>query len=298
MDIAKYLRWIPHEDYRNPPPVVGVIRLSGAIGVGSALRRGLSLADLAGPINRAFKLPRLQAVALAINSPGGAAAQSALIAKRIRDLAEEKDVKVYAFCEDVAASGGYWLACAADEIYAQESSLIGSIGVIASAFGFQEAIKKVGVERRLYTAGDNKSLLDPFQPAKKKDVDRLKRLQGEIHESFKSYVRARRGDRLKGEEAVLFSGEIYAGRQAQEVGLIDGLGDLRGILRERYGERVQLRRVDGERSWLRRRFGLSQLAAGGMAAGTGGFADWRPQDLADGAIAAIEERALWSRFGL
>ena len=298
MDIAKYLRWIPHEDYRNPPPVVGVIRLSGTIGVGSALRRGLSLADLAGPINRAFKLPRLQAVALAINSPGGAAAQSALIAKRIRDLAEEKDVKVYAFCEDVAASGGYWLACAADEIYAQESSLIGSIGVIASAFGFQEAIKKVGVERRLYTAGDNKSLLDPFQPAKKKDVDRLKRLQGEIHESFKSYVRARRGDRLKGEEAVLFSGEIYAGRQAQEVGLIDGLGDLRGILRERYGERVQLRRVDGERSWLRRRFGLSQLAAGGMAAGTGGFANWRPQDLADGAIAAIEERALWSRFGL
>ena len=298
MDIAKLFRWIPHENYRNPPPVVSVIRLSGTIGVGSALRRGLSLAELAGPINRAFKQPRLKAVALAINSPGGAAAQSALIAKRIRDLAEEKDVKVYAFCEDVAASGGYWLACAADEIYAQESSLVGSIGVIASAFGFQEAIKKVGVERRLYTAGENKSLLDPFQPARKKDVDRLKRLQGEIHESFKSYVRARRGDRLKGKEEELFSGEIYAGRKAQEVGLIDGLGDLRGILRERYGERVQLRRVDGEKSWLRRRFGLSQLtgaAAGGTALG---LADWRPQDLADGALAAVEERALWSRFGL
>lgn len=298
MDIAKLFRWIPHENYRNPPPVVSVIRLSGTIGVGSALRRGLSLAELAGPINRAFKQPRLKAVALAINSPGGAAAQSALIAKRIRDLAEEKDVKVYAFCEDVAASGGYWLACAADEIYAQESSLVGSIGVIASAFGFQEAIKKVGVERRLYTAGENKSLLDPFQPARKKDVDRLKRLQGEIHESFKSYVRARRGDRLKGKEEELFSGEIYAGRKAQEVGLIDGLGDLRGILRERYGERVQLRRVDGEKGWLRRRFGLSQLtgaAAGGTALG---LADWRPQDLADGALAAVEERALWSRFGL
>lgn len=298
MDIAKLFRWIPHENYRNPPPVVSVIRLSGTIGVGSALRRGLSLAELAGPINRAFKQPRLKAVALAINSPGGAAAQSALIAKRIRDLAKEKDVKVYAFCEDVAASGGYWLACAADEIYAQESSLVGSIGVIASAFGFQEAIKKVGVERRLYTAGENKSLLDPFQPARKKDVDRLKRLQGEIHESFKSYVRARRGDRLKGKEEELFSGEIYAGRKAQEVGLIDGLGDLRAILRERYGERVQLRRVDGEKSWLRRRFGLSQLTgAAGGGAGLG-LADWRPQDLADGALAAVEERALWSRFGL
>ncbi|WP_235830284.1 S49 family peptidase [Algihabitans albus] len=278
--------------------MVAVIRLSGTIGVGSALRRGLSLAELAGPINRAFKQPRLKAVALAINSPGGAAAQSALIAKRIRDLAEEKDVKVYAFCEDVAASGGYWLACAADEIYAQESSLVGSIGVIASAFGFQEAIKKVGVERRLYTAGENKSLLDPFQPARKKDVDRLKRLQGDIHESFKSYVRARRGDRLKGKEEELFSGEIYAGRAAQEVGLIDGLGDLRGILRERYGERVQLRRVDGEKSWLRRRFGLSH-STGAVGGGPAlGLADWRPQDLADGALAAVEDRALWSRFGL
>ncbi len=289
MDIAKYLRWIPHEDYRNPPPVVGVIRLSGPIGLGSPLRRSLSLAELAGPIERAFKQPRLAAVALSINSPGGAAVQSALIAKRIRDLAEEKGVKVYAFCEDVAASGGYWLACAADEIYAHESSLVGSIGVIAATFGFQDAIAKLGVERRLYTAGDKKSLLDPFQAARDEDVERLKGLQGEIHESFKAYVRARRGERLTAAEAELFSGEIFTGRTAQEHGLIDGLGDLRGILRARYGARVQLRRVDGERGWLRRRLGF---------AGAPALADWRPQDLADGALAAAEERALWSRFGL
>jgi signal peptide peptidase SppA len=297
MDTSKLLRWIPHDTYRNPPPVVGVIRLSGAIGESMPLRRGLSLAELAGPIERAFKLPRLAAVALSINSPGGAAVQSALIAKRIRDLAAEKEVPVFAFCEDVAASGGYWLACAADEIYAHESSLLGSIGVISASFGFQDAISKLGVERRLYTAGENKSLLDPFTPVRKQDETRLKRLQGEIHESFKDWVRSRRGEKLSGEEKQLFSGEIYTGRQAQEVGLIDGLGDLRGVLRARYGEKVKLRRVDGEKGWLRRRFGLGQSMPGrsapglpdGTAIGAG---------MSEGLWALAEERALWARYGL
>jgi signal peptide peptidase SppA len=291
MDTSKLLRWIPHETYRNPRPVVGVVRLSGAIGMATPLRRGLSLAELAGPIERAFKLPRLKAVALVVNSPGGAAVQSALIAKRIRDLADEKEVKVYAFCEDVAASGGYWLACAADEIYAHESSLVGSIGVIAASFGFHDAIQRIGVERRLFTAGENKSLLDSFKPLEDKDVERLKRLQGEIHESFKAYVRARRGERLKGPEAELFSGEIYAGRRAQEVGLVDGLGEMRGILRARYGDKVQLRRVDGEKGWLRRRLGLAETPGPGEIGAIGaGFAE--------GLVSVAEERALWARYGL
>lgn len=297
MDIAKLLSWIPHEDYRNPPPVVGVIRLTGVIGESMPLRRGLSLAELAGPIERAFRLPRLKAVALSVNSPGGAAVQSALIAKRIRDLAAEKEVPVFAFCEDVAASGGYWLACAADEIYAHESSLLGSIGVIAASFGFHDAIGRIGVERRLYTAGERKSLMDPFSPVREQDEARLKRLQGEIHESFKAWVRSRRGDKLTGPEEEIFSGEIYSGRRAQEAGLIDGLGDLRGILRERYGERVKLRRVDGERSWLRRRFGLAPVSAHPRSAGVPDVAALGA-GVADGLWATAEERAMWSRFGL
>ncbi len=272
---------------REPAPVVGVIRLSGAISALGPLRRGLNLAALADPIERTFQLRHLRAVALAINSPGGSAVQTSLLATRIRALADEKGVKVYAFTEDVAASGGYWLACAADEIFANESSVVGSIGVVSASFGFTDLIRRVGVERRLHTAGPRKVMLDPFRREDEGDVERLKTIQTDIHESFKQAVRASRGDRLKGTDEELFSGEVWTGRRALDLGLVDGIGDLRGVMRERYGDGVRLRLVAGRRSWLRRRLSLPR----GSAAYDAG--DW-----AGGLLAAIEERLLWSRFGL
>ena len=285
MDRYSLLGRLPIGRFREPPPVVAVIRLAGVIGALGPLRMGLTLSGVAGQIERAFRLPRLKAVALAVNSPGGAPVQAALIGGRIRTLAEEKEIPVIAFAEDVAASGGYWLACAADEIYADENSVVGSIGVISSGFGFQDLLQRVGVERRLHTAGEKKSLLDPFKAEDPKELARLKSLQKEIHESFKTQVRERRGERLKGSEKVLFSGEFWTGRKALELGLIDGLGDLRGVLRQRYGEKLRLKRVDGVRPWWRRRLpGGSSLPA--------------PQDWAAGLLTAVEERALWSRYGL
>ncbi|MDH3914272.1 MAG: S49 family peptidase [Rhodospirillales bacterium] len=285
MDLYSLLAQLPLGRFKEPPPVVAVIRLSGVIGALGPLRTGLTLSGLAGQIERAFKQPRLKAVALAINSPGGSPVQAALIGRRIRALAEEKEVPVIAFTEDVAASGGYWLACAADEIYADENSIVGSIGVISAGFGFPDLLQRFGVERRVHTAGDRKSMLDPFKEEDPKDVARLKALQKEIHESFKAQVRARRGERLEGSDKALFSGEFWTGRKAVELGLVDGLGDLRGVLRERYGEKLRLKRVDGARPWWRRRLPVgSALPA--------------PQDWAAGLLAAAEERALWSRYGL
>ena len=268
------------------PPVVAVLRLSGIIGQMGGFRRGLNLAALAGPIERAFKTRRVQAVALAINSPGGSPVQATLIAKRIRSLAAEHDMPVFAFAEDVAASGGYWLACAGDEIYAEASSIIGSIGVVTSGFGFQGLLERFGVERRLHTAGENKGMLDPFLDEKAADVDRLSAIQGDIHEDFKALVRDRRGKRLKGDEAELFSGAFWTGRTALELGLIDGIGDVRTIMRDRFGDDVRLRPVGMPRRWLRRRLGFTGMAA----------AD--PLDWATGALAAVEERLWWNRFGL
>jgi serine protease SohB len=253
------------------------------------MRSGMTLSGLAPQIERAFKVPRVKAVALAINSPGGSPVQSALISQRIRDLSEEKKVPVIAFAEDVAASGGYWLACAGDEIYANENSIVGSIGVVSAGFGFPELIKRFGVERRVHSAGDRKAMLDPFREENPKDVARLKALHKEIHESFKDHVRTRRGAHLKGSEKSLFNGDIWTGRQAVELGLIDGLGELRHVLRQRYGEKLRLKRVDGARPWWRR------LPMG---------AEWSPADLpssqtwAAGLLAAVEERALWARYGL
>ncbi len=284
MDRYSLLGRLPVGRFREPPPVVAVIRLAGVIGALGPLRMGLTMSSVVGQIERAFKLPRLKAVALVVNSPGGAPVQAALIGRRIRALAVEKEVPVIAFTEDVAASGGYWLACAADEIFADENSIVGSIGVISSGFGFQDLLQRVGVERRLHTAGEKKSMLDPFKAEDPKELARLKSLQKEIHESFKAQVRERRGERLKGSEKVLFSGEFWTGRKALELGLIDGLGDLRGVLRERYGKKLRLRPVDGARPWWRRR-----LPAGSLPA---------PQDWAAGLLAAAEERALWSRYGL
>jgi signal peptide peptidase SppA len=301
MKLGALRRLVPIERVRNPPPVVAVLRLSGIIGQLGPLRTGLTLAGLAEAIERAFSLRRLRAVALAVNSPGGSAVQSALICRRIRALAEENEVPVFAFAEDVAGSGGYWLALAGDEIFADESSIIGSVGVIFKSFGLAEAIGRLGIERRVYTAGENKSLLDPFTPEDPDDVARIKAIQGDVHETFKAMVRSRRQGKLKAEEEELFSGAFWSGRRALELGLIDGIGDLRTVMRERFGDEVRLRVVTPARPWLKRRFGPGlgpRHWDGASPAGVPSLGVAAGAELVAGIIAAIEERALWSRFGL
>ncbi len=268
------------------PPLVTVVRLTGVIGSIGPLRRGLTLASLAATLERAFGAHGVKAVALAINSPGGSAVQSALIARRIRALADEKSLPVFAFAEDVAASGGYWLATAADEIFADESSVVGSIGVLAGGFGFPEALQRLGVERRLRTAGEHKASLDPFQPEKPEHVAHLQTFLDDVHESFRAQVRGRRGDRLKAPEHEIFSGRWWSGRTALALGLIDGIGDLRTVLRARYGDDVQLRLVAERKPWWRRRLTLGATAGPAL------------DHLPDAAIAAMEERLIWSRYGL
>lgn len=224
-------------------PLVTVLRLSGVIGDVGGLKPGLTLEKQAALIERAFAPRKLKAVALAINSPGGSPAQSALIADRIRALATEKKVRVYAFIEDLAASGGYWLACAADEIHALPVSMTGSIGVISAGFGFQELLARHGVERRVYTAGRSKSLLDPFRPEDPEQVALLKRLQEQIHGEFIDWVRHRRAGHLDLDAEGLFEGRIWTGREAAAIGLVDGLGDLRTVLRSRFGDKLRLRAI-------------------------------------------------------
>lgn len=265
-------------------PVVGVVRLSGAIGSAGRLRIGLSLANLAGPLERAFDLPRLAAVALAVNSPGGAAAQSSLIYRRIRALAHEKKVPVLAFGEDVVASGGYMLACAADEIYVDDSSIVGSIGVISAGFGFQDLIARIGVERRVHAAGAHKGMLDPFRPERPEDVARLEAVHRDVHDAFIALVRERRGARLK-DAPDLFSGAFWSGREAVALGLADAVGDLRTVLRQRFGDEVRLRPIEARRPWWRRSF--AQIEAAPALA-----------HLSDAVADALAERALWSRYGL
>ncbi len=277
---------IPFWPFRRRPPVVGVVRLGGIIGGFGPLRRGLALAGVARALERAFSLGGLEAVALAINSPGGSAVQAALIHRRIRALATENEVKVFAFAEDVAASGGYWLALAGDEIFAEESSIVGSIGVISAGFGFARAAERLGIERRLHTAGDKKAMLDPFRPEDPDDIARLTAIQGDIHESFKRVVRERREGRLADADDELFSGAFWTGRRALELGLIDGIGDLRTVMRERYGERVKLKSVGDERRWPWRRLG------------PGSEAPDAPGEWAAGVLGALEARSLWSRYGL
>ena len=276
--------WI--KDRFRRTPVVPVVRLSGVIASGGLLgSRSLSIESVAPLLARAFGQRGAKAVALALNSPGGSPVQSALIAQRIRLLAAEKKLPVIAFVEDVAASGGYWLACAADEIFVDPSSIVGSIGVISAGFGFQDLIAKAGVERRVHTSGERKAMLDPFRPENPDDIERLKRLQAEIHDGFRDWVRQRRGARLKGDEATLFSGEFWTGKRGLELGLADGLGELRTVLQERYGAKVRLP-VIGPRRRLLQRFGLE----GGHG---GGFELVGPATLA-----AVEERLYWQRFGL
>ncbi len=284
MDRGSFLsRYLPLR-LRSDVPVVPVVRLAGTIGMGSLVRPAITLQSVKEPLEKAFHRKGISAVALAINSPGGSAVQSALIARRIRDLATEKGVPVYSFIEDVAASGGYWLALAGDEIYADPSSIVGSLGVMAAGFGFVEAMKKVGVERRVYTAGKNKMLLDPFQPEMKEGVDRLREIQADVHETFKSFVRERRGGRLRESDEELFSGAFWSGRKGFDLGLIDGFGDMRGVLRKRFGDKVRLVEMQRHGSWLQRRLG-------GMSSEMGAAA-------AVGLAEEMEARALWSRFGL
>jgi len=279
--------------FRPSLAVVPVVRLSGIIGFTTPLRPGLTLASVARSLERAFAWPKAKAVALAINSPGGSAVQSHLIFRRIRELAAEKNRRVIAFAEDAAASGGYMIACAADEIVADPNSIVGSIGVVGGTFGFDKAIAKLGIERRLYTAGEHKVMLDPFLPENAGDVERLKNLQREIHDDFIALVKSRRAGKLSGSEESLFSGEYWTGRRALNLGLVDAIGDLRSVLRERFGDKVHMPLITPERSFLgRRALGIGPdalLAAGPRAA---------PLGLADDIIAALEARALWARFGL
>ncbi len=270
-------------------PLVPVLRFSGPIGVVTPLRPGLTLSTSASAIDKAFSMSGAKAVAIQINSPGGSAVQSMLIYKRIRALATEKDLKVYVFAEDVAASGGYLLALAGDEIYADPSSIIGSIGVITATFGVNELIRNWGIERRVYTAGESKDILDPFLPEKPSDVERIKALQQDVHRTFIDLVKTRRGAKLDKAGINLFTGEFWSGNRALELGLIDGLSDLRTRMREIYGDEVRLKLVMPSTSWFRRKRGV--FAEGGFDFGftPGGFA----ADL----ISAIEARALWSRFG-
>jgi len=258
------------------------------------LRPGISLATFAGAIEKAFNASKLPSVAVLINSPGGSPVQSNLIFKRIRQMAEEKKKRVYVFCEDVAASGGYFLAIAGDEIYADPSSIVGSIGVISSSFGFVEAIERLGIERRVYTAGLNKSQLDPFLPEKEEDIARLKALQLDVHDVFIGLVKERRLGKLKAPDAELFSGAFWTGSKAAEFGLIDGIADVRSKMQELHGEKVQLRVFEPEKPGLlgRMRKLSSSLPGEGPAIEGGGLA------FASDLVSAIEARALWSRFGL
>jgi signal peptide peptidase SppA len=265
-------------------PVVSILRFEGVI-MPRSRRGGVSLASHAAAIERAFRAKGLVAVAIVINSPGGSPVQSALLYRRIRQLAEEKNIPVIAFAEDVAASGGYWLALAGDEIFGEETSLLGSIGVISAGFGFYQLIGRLGIERRVHAAGERKSLLDPFRPEEPSDLARLTSLQQDIHQSFKDHVRRRRAGKIDEADEALFSGDVWTGRTAVDRGLIDGIGELRGVLRARYGDKVKLRPVAAER---RRWPFVSRLPFVGREplSAIADLADW------------IEARLLWGRFGL
>jgi serine protease SohB len=282
------LRTLVPQRWRSDVPVVPVVRLSGIIGFSSPLRPGVTLAGCARALDRAFGTRRAKAVALVINSPGGSAAQSHLIFGRIRQLAAEKSLPVIAFVEDAAASGGYMIACAADEIVVDETSIVGSIGVVGGSFGFEKLLDKIGVERRLYTSGEHKAMLDPFLPENPGDVARLKAIQREIHDSFIALVRERRGAKLTDDDADLFSGEYWTGRRGVEIGLADRLGDLRSILRTRFGDMVRTPLMTSGRGLFGRP--TAGVEALGPLAGGPSFA----ADL----LSALEERALWGRFGI
>jgi signal peptide peptidase SppA len=284
------MRFVPAR-LRPGTAVVPVVRLSGLIGAVTPLRPGMSLAGVARLLERAFATRHAKAVALVINSPGGSPVQSRQIYLRIRQLAAEKKLPVLVFVEDVAASGGYMIACAGDEIFCDPSSILGSIGVVGGSFGFQELIKKIGVERRLYTAGAHKAMLDPFLPENPDDVARVKALQREIHAIFIALVKGSRGNKLKGADDVLFTGEYWAGETSVSLGLADGIGDLRSTLRARYGDKVLTPVIAPSGGLLSNLLGRKSAGAGTQVA-LDGIAG-----LPDELISALETRAIWAKFG-
>ncbi|WP_246787484.1 MULTISPECIES: S49 family peptidase [Bartonella] len=278
-----FKRFIPRR-FRSNAVEIPVVRLQGMImEASSPLRQTLSLSSCANALEKAFSDKEAPAVAISLNSPGGSPVQSRLIYRRIRDLAEEKHKRVLVFVEDVAASGGYMIACAGDEIFADPSSVVGSIGVVSASFGFPELLKKIGVERRVYTAGKNKVSLDPFQPEKKADVDHLKALQLEIHETFINLVKESRGSKLV-DDPNLFTGMFWTGKKGKELGLVDELSDLRSLIKQRYGHDAKMRLVSASRSLLGRK--TPAISAGLVSSAV------------DGLIQSAEERALWQRYGL
>ena len=262
-------------------PTVSLIRLNGVIGNVGRFSQGMSYSSQTDIIKKAFALKNIKAVVISINSPGGSPVQSNLLYDLIRSQAEEKKVKVITYAEDVAASGGYMLMCAGDEIYANANSIVGSIGVIYSAFGFQDLIKKIGVERRVHTAGESKSILDPFLEEKKEDVEKLKSLQKDLHEEFINLVKNSRKDKLKSENySMLFSGEFWSGKKSLQLGLIDGVGTLQEILKEKFGKDLKVKKFEAAQSWLKRKLS-SQLP--------GSYSE---------VINELEVRSIWNKYGL
>jgi len=279
-------RYLP-KPFRDDKPVIPVVRLQGTIGMHGPMRANLSLATAALPLEKAFSMKKAPAVALIVNSPGGSPVQSRLIFKRIRDLAKEKEKDVLVFVEDVAASGGYLISLAGDEIFVDPSSIVGSIGVVAAGFGFTEMIAKIGVDRRVYTAGEKKVILDPFQPEVPEDIEYLKGLQQEIHETFIDLVKSRRGDVLT-DDPDLYSGKFWTGRTAVQLGLVDAVGDLRSVLKERYGDKAEPKLIAAPRGLFGRRSGVGVSLSG----------ERLTEGLGEDLISAIENRALWMRYGL
>ena len=259
--------------------IIPHIRLAGVIGSAGRFRQGIDFSGQQEIIKKAFSFKKAKSIAISINSPGGSPVQSHLIHDYIRQLAKKNKKKVIVFAEDVAASGGYLIACAGDEIYANSSSIVGSIGVISASFGFQDAIKKIGIQRRVYTAGKNKSTLDPFLDEKQEDIDRLKNIQLELHKDFINVVEESRGTKLKKETGVeLFSGEFWSGRKAKDLGLIDGIGNADQILKKKFGEEVVIKKFEKSKGWLAKRLSSSE-------------------DHADKIISILEERSIWQRYG-
>lgn len=293
--IKKLTRWIPFIGGASDP-VVPVVRITGPIGSSGRFGQGVTLAGIADTLEKAFSVKGAAAVALAINSPGGSPVQSDLIYRRVRALAEEKKLPVYAFAEDAAASGGYFIALAADEIFADDASIIGSIGVVSAGFGLTGLIERFGIERRVYTAGTNKGMLDPFLPEKREDVERLKAIQAKLHEVFKDRVRTSRGARLaEGQDDLLFSGAFWIASEAVDLGLIDGVGDIRSVMRARFGDKAALKPIGGARGLFPRR------PQPGVAARAAWLDEQGPAPAlidAETALAVVETRGLWARLGL
>ena len=289
--MRRLLNKIVPRAWRSDAVTIPVARLNGAImPSGGQLRQTLSLATTAGVLEKLFAYNDAPAVAISINSPGGSAVQSRLIHRRIRDLAAEKNKTVLIFVEDVAASGGYMIAVAGDEIIADPSSIVGSIGVVYAAFGLNEAIEKLGIERRVHTAGRNKVTLDPFLPEKEEDVERLNALQLEVHETFIDIVKERRAGKLK-DDPDLFTGLFWSARRGVDLGLVDQLGDMRSVLKQRFGPKTRLHLITPPRGLFSRRLGLFGLGGGLTGSEVAGAA-------VEGLIEAVQARALWNRFGL